>query len=295
MAALLFVLNPFVRRCLPALASVLTAGCQALRLAALPSPHVAYIVLLSFFSALLTLSAAQASEADNATPLNLAVAGNFAEPLRDIARAYQQQSGRRVNVLVGATGKHYAQIINGAPIDIFFAADSDYPARLAKAKTHVGQPAIYAVGELYLWQPNNRQQKTFEQALAELRGHIAIANPARAPYGQAAREALTQATASDTPLFELVYGEHIGQAFQFVVTGSAQAGFVAKSQLIAYQQKTQNLHPNSYWRVPPRYYSPIRQSLVVIHHDTRVRDFLHFFYSEQSKDLIQRYGYRHNG
>ncbi len=232
---------------------------------------------------------------DSATPLNLAVAGNFAEPLRDIARAYQQQSGHRVNVLVGATGKHYAQIINGAPIDIFFAADSDYPARLAKVKASVGQPSIYAVGELYLWQPDNRQKKTFEQALADLHGHVAIANPSRAPYGQAAKETLIQSQSWQQPAFELVYGEHIGQAFQFIVTGSAQAGFVAKSQLIAYQQKTHNLNPNSYWRVPPRYYSPIRQSLVVIHHDPRVRDFLHFFYSSQGKNLIQRYGYRHNG
>lgn len=227
--------------------------------------------------------------------LNIAVASNFIDPFREIATQFEQQSGIKIHILAGSTGKHYAQIINGAPIDIFFAADSKYPAQLTQSRPDIGKPFTYAIGQLVLWQPSNQQDKSFEEALQTLTAHISIANPRHAPYGQAAKEVLTNTARWKHYQPQLVYGEHVGQAFQFIITGGAQSGFVAKSQLVNFEKKVTGLNQFSYWEVPKQYYSPIKQDAVLVKQSKTAEDFLQFFQTAKIQQIIKHYGYLTDG
>lgn len=221
--------------------------------------------------------------------IRVAVASNFSEVMKLMAERFQLSTGHTVTLIVGSTGKHYAQIKNGAPFDAFFAADSLRPQRLeTEGLALAGSRFTYAIGKLVLWSP----QPTYVDAqgkVLETGGfrYLSIANPKLAPYGKAAQEVLQARGLWNSMQAHIVRGENIGQTFQFVKSGNAELGFIACSQL---KQPGQNIE-GSYWEVPQSLYSPITQQAVLLKNNATARSFMSFIKNDESLQVIRAYGY----
>ena len=170
----------------------------------------------------------------HADDLRVAVASNFRVAAEVLAHDFEQSHGVRVILIPGSTGKHYAQIFNGAPVDVFLAADARRPKLLEDAALGVpGSRFTYAVGRLALWSPGADKKGIDERTLSRNSFRfLAIANPGLAPYGAAAQSMLKATGTWDDVEGRLVMGENVSQAYQFVATGNADLGFVSLSQLI---------------------------------------------------------------
>jgi len=181
------------------------------------------------------LLAVAASAQALATEVQVAVAANFAAPMHKIATAFERDTGHKAVLSVGATGKFYAQVRNGAPFAVLLAADDETPARLIKDGLAVpGSAFTYAMGQLVLWSSDRTLVDSQGAVLnASLNGKLALADPKLAPYGAAAMQVLAQRRLNVTLRPHFVMGENVGQTFQFVKTGNAALGFVALSQVMA--------------------------------------------------------------
>lgn len=244
------------------------------------------ILALGFVAALPGLVTAAAAVADET---RIAVASNFAHPIKAIAERFEQQTVHKVTLVVGSTGKHYAQIKNGAPFDAFFAADAKRPRLLEEEGLGLpGSRFTYAVGKLILWSPK-ASYVDLEGAVLEQGDfrHLALANPKLAPYGQAAREVLQGRGQWLRLQDRMVRGENIGQTFQFVKSGNAELGFVAWSQIKRPGQPTEG----SWWEIPPGLYSTIEQQAILLRDDAVARAFLNFVRGGEALGVIRAYGY----
>ena len=164
--------------------------------------------------------------------LTIAVASNFAQVALELAEAFARDTGAAVRVSTGSTGKLYGQIVNGAPFDVFLAADAVRPALLENAGEGLaGTRRTYAIGSLVFWSRAPELADQCTDALANLDGRLAIANPVTAPYGRAAKEYLMAEGRWEALEPSLVFGESAAQTLQFVATGNAQAGLVAASHV----------------------------------------------------------------
>ena len=237
----------------------------------------------------LALLAGQALHAEEVT---VAVAANFSAPAQKIATAFAAATGHKATVVVGSTGKLYAQIKNGAPFQVLLSADDETPTRLGKEGAGVaGSQFTYATGRLVLW---SRQAGVVDDKGEVLRGgqfaHLALADPKLAPYGAAAVDVMAKLrlTASLQP--KLVQGESIGQAYQFVFSGNAALGFVALSQVMV----EGNIAQGSAWVVPAHLHSPLRQDAIVLNagkDSAAVAAFMAFLRSDAAKAVIRSFGY----
>ena len=227
-----------------------------------------------------------------ASEVKVAVAANFIEPMKAIAANFEKNTGHKTVLSSGATGKFYAQIKNGAPFDVFLAADSATPARLEKENATVsGSRFTYAIGKLALWsaQPGLVDNKGDVLRRQHFK-HIAIANRKLAPYGAAAVETLTQLKLLEQLTPRFVQGENIGQTFQFVATGNAELGFVALSQIC----KDGKVKSGSVWIVPAHLYQPIRQDAVILEKgkdNPAAQALIDYLKSDPARAIIQSYGY----
>lgn len=233
------------------------------------------------------LLAAAPARADE---IYVAVASNFLETLRQLATRFEAVSGHRLKLISGSTGKHYAQIRHGAPFDLYFAADARRPALLEQAGLiQPGSRFTYAIGRLVLWSPMAGLVDDRGRVLkrkGEFR-HLAIANPKLAPYGRAARQVLEALGLWQALQQRIVRGENIGQAHQFVNSGNAELGLLARSQV---------WHPDrgiegSWWEIPEDLYSPIEQQAVLLRDHAAARDFLAFVTGGEGRALIRASGY----
>ncbi|MBL7003676.1 MAG: molybdate ABC transporter substrate-binding protein, partial [Gammaproteobacteria bacterium] len=219
-----------------------------------------------------------------------AVASNFAPSMKQIAQQFEQQTGHKVIISIGSTGKHYAQIQHGAPFDVFFAADSKRPLLLEQSGVAIkGSRYTYAVGKLLLWSPQlglvDNQGSILSQGDYQF---LSIANPKLAPYGQAAKETLIQLGLWKGLKAKMVRGENIGHAFQYVKSGSAQLGFIAESQVTQPGQAIKG----SFWRVPETAYQPILQQAVRLTQSSVAKEFLAFTKTADIMKLIRQFGYQ---
>lgn len=228
----------------------------------------------------------------NADKIRIAVASNFAAPIKAIVKEFEVSNPHKVSVSIGSSGKLYTQILNGAPYDIFFSADQEKPLALQKAKlAEANNQFTYAIGKLVLWSSDNDNTN---DVLAKLKSgrfnKLAIANPRLAPYGMAAMQVLEGLKLNEIVQAKLVLGESAGQAWQYTVTGHSELGFISLSQLI--QAKKNQIH--NYWLVPQAYYSAIKQDAIVLKRgksNPAVTAFIKFLQSEQARELITAYGY----
>lgn len=219
----------------------------------------------------------------------VAVASNFTAPARKLAEIFTEETGDQVILVFGSTGKHYAQIKNGAPFAAFLAADKERPALLEAQKVALpGTRFTYAVGRLVLWSSHDDFVDSEGGVLLDAGfNHLAIANPKLAPYGQAAKEVLEGMGLWLELQQRMVRGENTGQAFQFVVSGGAELGFVALSQY----RGLDPLEQGSVWLVPAELHHPIDQQAILLADDPVARAWLEFLNSPTAQGIIQSYGY----
>jgi molybdate transport system substrate-binding protein len=238
----------------------------------------------------LLLAALVFSANAHAAETSIAVASNFAEPIKAVVAGFEKSSGHTVKVSTGASGKFYAQIVNGAPFDVMLSADDETPAKLVAGKQAVAGTAFtYATGKLALWSAKAGVVDGSADALKRDYRFVAIANPKLAPYGRAAMETLA-ALKILVPPAKLATGENIGQTYQFAQTGNADFGFVALSQV----WKDGKFNTGSGWIVPATLHTPIRQDAVLLEkgrNNAAASALLAYLKTPAVRALIARYGY----
>lgn len=221
--------------------------------------------------------------------IRLAVAANFSNTIAELVPLFEKQTGHKIVPSFGSTGKFFVQIKQGAPFDVFLAADAKHPQLLESEKLAVpGTRFTYATGKIALWSTKegfvDAGGKVLEQGAFNF---IAMANPDVAPYGRAAQEYLVARKLWDSLAGRVVMGQDIGQAYQFVSTGHAELGFVALSQILAPGKKS----PGSFYIVPQKYYQPLEQQAIQIKAGEAATQFLEFLKSAPAKQVIRTYGY----
>ena len=240
--------------------------------------------LAAFAGAIAVVAAPAALAADT----NVAIAANFTEPAKEIARLFQSKTGHRAILSFGATGQFFNQITQAAPFQVFLSADQGTPKKLVDERLAVeGTLFTYAVGRIVLFSKNPDLVKGEETLREGKFGKLAIANPATAPYGAAALETMKAVGAYDQLRPKLVQGNNIAQTFQFVDTGNAEVGFVALSQLI-------ERPGGSRWVVPSELYTPIRQDAVLLNRGAEseaARAFIAFLSGPEAAAVIEKFGY----
>ena len=212
----------------------------------------------------------------------VAVASNFYGTAQKLAEDFRTESGHSVRLSSGSTGQHYAQILHGAPFQVFLAADELRPELLQQQGIGVeGSRQTYALGRLVVWSNQPLQQ------LGSLMhfDRLAIANPRLAPYGEAAIELLDQLGGEVRP--KLVMGENVSQAFQFVATGAVAAGMVSMAQLLELPADQRGY----YLPVPPEYYGEIRQQMLLLDNSPAAQAFHQYLQSPRARQLIENSGY----
>jgi len=242
-----------------------------------------------FFGLLMGASQAVADE------LKVAVASNFYPTMKLIAKHFELKTAgssgqhHKVILIPGSSGKHYAQIMNGAPFDVFFSADIER-ARMLEQEGRVvaGTRFTYALGKLILWSSIDNYVDSKGEVLnkKDFR-YLAIANPKLAPYGKSAEEALRSLKLWENLQGRLVRGENIAQTFQFISSGNAKLGFVAYSQIMNPGLSIDG----SFWEVPQSIYKPIEQQAVLLKDSYIGREFLSFVKSDESLSIIYESGY----
>ena len=228
--------------------------------------------------------------------LSIAVASNFVYTLSKVLPGFEKKFHCNTRVISGSTGKIFAQIAHGAPFDVFLAADTRPFLLVKKGLAIPGTLTTYAVGNLVLllnFEPTN---KTPLEALnSQQIKHIALANPATAPYGKAAIETLKHYKLYKRVSKKLVFGQNINQCLQLFASGNAGAGFIAKSQLSNMNKMGILAHNHFIWEIPQNVYAPIIQQAVVIKRSTNkalAKAFLTYLSSRNIKKIIVQSGYR---
>jgi molybdate transport system substrate-binding protein len=226
--------------------------------------------------------------------IRVAAAADLKFAVGELAGQYEKQTGTKVNVTYGSSGNFFSQLQNGAPFDLFFSADIEYPKKLESAGlTEMGTLYRYAVGRIVIWMPVDSKVDVTNQGWNALLDasvqKIAIANPEHAPYGRAAVAALQKAGIYEQVKSKLVFGENISQAAQFVQSGNAQAGIIALSLAISPPMKD-----GKSWKVPPEMHPAIEQGAIVLK-DAKNKDgaraFLQFVKSEDGRAILAKYGF----
>lgn len=222
-------------------------------------------------------------------PLTVAVASNFLRAATELTARFSSETGVTIRLSNGSTGHLYAQILNGAPFDVFLAADVERPELLEQSGHAVaGSRFTYAKGGLALWSRNATD--CLGALMDKSAGRVALANPETAPYGRAAVEFLVNDGYWGAVSDRAVFGANAMQALQFAATGNAIVGVVASAQLVDPHLPA----PGCVWKVPPGSHGAIEQQAVLLGNaaaDAAARRFIAFLQSEVAIEIIRRHGY----
>ena len=257
--------------------------------------NLSFVMTISVLSKLLVLLLLLTAASAACQEITVAAAADMNAVLPELATRYTTQTGQAVKLVFGSSGNLTNQIRNGAPFDLFFSADEDYPKQLVADSLAEKETLYrYAIGRLVLWVPNGVAldvQKLGMNALLDPSiKKISIANPAHAPYGRAAEAALKHFGVYDSVAAKLVLGENVAQAAQFVESGNAQAGLIALSHALAPALKDKG----HYWSVPLDSYPTLNQAVVVLSRSksqTQAHKFLEFARSPEAASLLEAYGF----
>ena len=226
--------------------------------------------------------------------LTVAAASDLTYAMNEIAANFEKATGCKVRLSLGSSGNFLTQIENGAPFDVFFSADIAYPKKLETEKLAApGGTYLYAIGKIVLW-TRNGSGVDVTKGFAVLRDpavrKLSIANPAHAPYGHAAEEALRQAGVYDAVKDKLVLGENISQAAEFAESGNADAGIIALSLAVSPAMKDKGRA----WTIPENLYAPIQQGVVIVGaapNPQGAKEFLDYIKMPATASLLERYGF----
>jgi len=244
---------------------------------------------------LVSATAGAFAYADNDKGITVAAAADLSSALKEIAATYEKQSGVKVKLSFGASGALTQQIQNGAPFDVFFSADMDYPRQLIKDNQAEEKTLYrYAIGKVVLWVPADSRLDVESKGMSVLTDpwvkKISIANPQHAPYGRAAVAAMKHVGLYDQVQDRLVLGENVSQAAQFVESGNAQVGFVA----LAHAKAPSMEGKGKYWEIPAEAYPQLDQGAVVISHSQHKKEaeaFLGYMKTKEVADVLRHYGF----
>jgi molybdate transport system substrate-binding protein len=243
--------------------------CVALRLAWLPGSAVA------------------------ADAIRVAAAADLKFAMAELATEYQAQSGQSLDVTYGSSGNFFSQMQNGAPFDLFFSADIEYPRKLESLGfAEPGTLYMYAIGRIVLWAPPDSKvdvTRGWDALRDPAVQKISVANPEHAPYGRAAVAAMRAAGIYDQVSGKLIYGENISQAAQFVQSGNAQLGIVALSLAISPAMKDGHR-----WEIPAKLYPSIEQGVIVLKaskNKSASAAFLDFVKSDSGRATLEKFGF----
>lgn len=226
--------------------------------------------------------------------LRVAVAANAQFVCGALKNAFEKRYPIKIETIVSSSGKLTAQTEHGAPYDIFLSADMKYPQALYQAGNTLNRPQAYAYGKLVLWtlRPIDLKNELSVLKSGSIKT-IAIANPASAPYGVAAVQAMKQAGIYGEIESKIVYGESIAQVNQYLLSGVADVAFTAKSVVLSPALKNEG----KWIEVPDHFYQPVEQGVVILKHAREnnlkaAQAFYQFLFSAQGKAIFESFGYK---
>lgn len=228
----------------------------------------------------------------HAEKITIAAAADLKFAMDEIVTSFKSaNSGQDVAVVYGSSGNFNTQIQQGAPFDIFFSADINFPRDLVKSGMATGEVKPYAIGRIVLWSASQDASKmTLDSLLDPKITRIAIANPKHAPYGKRAEEALRASGLWDKVEQKLVYGENIAQTAQYVQTGNAQAGIIALSLAVNPELASKG----GYWLIPDNLHTPLEQGFVITKRaegNTLAKIFVDYMSSKPARSIMVKYGF----
>jgi molybdate transport system substrate-binding protein len=229
-----------------------------------------------------------------AQEITVAAAADLQFVMQDVAARFQKETGKSVKLISGSSGNFFQQIQNGAPFDMFFSANLDFPRKLeAAGLTEPGTLYQYATGQIVLWVPNDSKldlSSGLQALLNPAVKKIAIANPQHAPYGQAAVAAMKKQNIYDKVADKFVLGENISQTASFVVSGAADVGVVALSLAMSPTMKDKG----RYVEIPVADYPPIEQACVILKSSQQkdaAKALLNLIKTPAVAELFRAYGF----
>ena len=229
----------------------------------------------------------------HAEEVNVAAASDLNFAIKEIIQDFEHNTGHKVRLTLGSSGNFYAQIVNGAPFDVFLSADLNYPKQLEQGGYALsGSTFVYGVGRIALWAPAGSQLNFEKEGMQALAGpsvkKIAIANPEHAPYGRAAVAAMKAANVYERVKSKLVMGENISQAAQFVQSGAADIGVIAVSIAVSAPMRSAGRH----WVIPENSYPRMEQGAVLLKRaGAGARAFHEWLRGPQARSVFERYGF----
>lgn len=240
----------------------------------------------------LALGMALATAHAAAEELSIAAAADLKFALEEIKTAYTVANpDDKVNLTFGSSGKLSTQIEQGAPFDIFFSADIQYPKKLKENGQAASEVDPYALGRIVLWSNTHDATKlTLEDLKDEKFKHIAIADPAHAPYGKRAQEALEASKLWDAVKPKLVYGENIAQTAQFVESGNADIGIIA----LSLAKNPQLSKEGGYYLIDDKLHEPLEQAFVITAHgkdNAAAKRFADYMHQPEARAVMVKYGF----
>jgi molybdate transport system substrate-binding protein len=234
------------------------------------------------------------SEICQAQSITVAAAADLQSAMQDVAAQFQKKKGKEVRVIYGSSGNFFQQLQNGAPFDMFFSANLDYPKKLqAAGLTETGSYYEYAKGKIVVWVPKDSTldlKSSLQLLLNPSVKKIAVANPLHAPYGQAAVAAMQKEGVYDKVKDKFVLGENISQTASLVTSGAADVGMVALSLALSPTMKDKG----RFVEVPASDYAPIEQACVILSSSKNketAEQFLAFMKTAAVADTLKRYGF----
>ena len=223
----------------------------------------------------------------------IAVASNMKDAFAEIASAFKLAGKPEMRVVYGSSGNFTAQIMNGAPFSLFIAADEQFPLELYKKGKTIDDGVVYAVGKLALIAKSQSgvvlvdNKADFAKIIAKA-NKVAIAKPELAPYGRAAVQFLKSEGLWDLAKDKLVYGDNIGIATTYVVTGAAEIGFTA----LSLAKSPEVIKETNFVLLNPKLYEPIKQRMVLLRGASQeAKELYQFMQTTQAKAILAKYGY----
>ena len=223
--------------------------------------------------------------------IRVATAANMASAMEELTKVYANKSSLEFELVVGSSGKLTAQILEGAPYDIFVAANMKYPEAVFNGGKAMSSPKVYAKGQLVLWSMIENMPVSIAGLSDSQIEHIALANPKTAPYGVAATEVLQHYGLQETLGPKLVFGESIGQTDQFIISKAAQIGFTALSTVLSPEMRGKG----RWILIDPSLYSNIGQGVVLVNlkgdNNPEAKGFYDFLFSKDAMEILKEFGY----
>ena len=245
----------------------------------------------TIFYVLISIVFLYSCDEDKKDSLTIAVASNLQFVMPELAGEFSKKTGIDCEIIVGSSGKLTAQIVEGAPFDLFLSADEKYPNELFIKGFGTKDPDIYAFGSLILWTLKEDVASELSSLASEEIKFVAVGNPKTAPYGLAAMQVLETKGLYKLVKDKLVFGESVSQTNQFIISQAADLGFTSKSVVLSPQMKDKG----SWKEIDKALYDPMAQALVILNNRTKFEQealqFRDFILSKEGKEILAKFGY----